>query len=458
MGVFIGIFGHSVSEAQARQVRKWKKNNQSTLLRLLFTDYKSEKRKERDKDNLKDTFLSDHELLLDDIIHVLREEYPQIILVMVLGWILGYREGWPLTSTIYFCIMSASTTGFGDYVPKSQIDKVYCIFFFPISVAVFGEVLGKICSVYIDNKFRKHEQTFLKRAVTLCDLDRMDANDDGDVDLAEFLSFMLVALGKVDRDSIDELKAVFDSLDKDGNGILRKEDLVEIAEESPLMEIQEELIAEEEQTEEDQRSKQSFSSRQSSSSSKSFTFRALFRRLSGQREGVLPMSPVLPTSPKSHQHVRFHDNQVGELPTTAMAFHLSSVPEEPRPPKKGVIICTSTDDGLSLIPPDNNLQIETASKDPESLIIGQSAEAGNILIHSNQGKTEQMDSEIQVISPSLADSSLNTNPEEAAMSRKVDPLPLPDDNSNGKVPKVITVKSHSDLDVKLDHTGASSTS
>lgn len=454
MGVFIGIFGHSVSEAQARQIRKWKKSNQSTLLRLLFTDYNSEKRKERDKDNLKETFLSDHELLLDDIIHVLREEYPQIILVMVLAWILGYREGWTLTSTIYFCIMSASTTGFGDYVPKSQIDKVYCIFFFPISVAVFGEVLGKICSVYIDNKFRKHEQMFLKRAVTLCDLDRMDANDDGDVDLGEFLSFMLVALGKVDHDSIDELKAVFDSLDKDGNGILCKEDLVEIADESPLMEIQEELIAEE-----DQQSKQSFSSRQSSSSSKSFTFRGLFRRLSEQHEGVFPMSPGVPKSPKPHQHVRFHDNeQVGELSTTAMTFHLSSVPEEPRSPKTDAIICTSTDDGLSPIPPDENIQIETATKDPESLIIGQSAEAGNILIHSNQGKTEQMDSEIKVMSPSLADSSLNTNPEETAMPRKVDPLVLlHDDNANGKVPTVITVKSYSDLDVNLDHTGTSST-
>lgn len=242
LGVFIGIFGHSVSEAQARTIKKWKRKKESKLLKILFSDYESRRKKEADTQAIKETFISDHQLLWEDIRQVCWDEYPQILIVMFLALILGYREGWTLTSTMYFCIMSASTTGFGDYTPQTAADKIYCIFFFPISVAVFGEVLGKIAGVYIEHKFRKAEQQFLKRAITLCDIKNMDADSNGEVDLGEFLSFMLVALQKVDQDSMDELKALFSSLDTDGNGVLNHDDLVELTEASPLTEIQEEII------------------------------------------------------------------------------------------------------------------------------------------------------------------------------------------------------------------------
>lgn len=245
LGVFIGIFGHSVSQAQARTIRKIKQKKQSKLLKLLFADYDSERKQEADREAIQESIITDHQDLLDDIKRVCWQEFPQILFVMILAYILGLREGWTFTSTVYFCFMSASTTGFGDYTPTTTADKIYCIFFFPISVAVFGEVLGKIAGIYIQNKFRKAERNFLKRSITMCDLNRMDADDDGEVDFGEFLSFMLVALQKVDKESIDELKRLFDSLDKDGNGVLDKEDLVEYTEDSPLYDIQEAILEEE---------------------------------------------------------------------------------------------------------------------------------------------------------------------------------------------------------------------
>jgi hypothetical protein len=157
-------------------------------------------------------------------------EAPEILLVMLLALILGLREGWSYTSTFYFCIMSASTTGYGDYVPKTAADKIYCIFFLPLSVAVFGEVLGRIATLYITRRTRYLQYHHLQRTVTLCDLRNMDTNHDGTVDREEFLVFMLVALQKVDQESIDELKAIFEALDTNGNGKLEKEDLVALNE------------------------------------------------------------------------------------------------------------------------------------------------------------------------------------------------------------------------------------
>ena len=125
--------------------------------------------------------------------------------------------------------MSATTTGFGDYTPTNQIDKLYCIFFLPLSVAVFGEVLGRIAVVYIQRKTREAEEKFLQNAFNRCDLRRMDSNHDGTVNMEEFLTFMLVALQKVDQESIDSLKAIFRSLDTNGNGMIDKDDLVDAA-------------------------------------------------------------------------------------------------------------------------------------------------------------------------------------------------------------------------------------
>jgi Ca2+-binding EF-hand superfamily protein len=106
---------------------------------------------------------------------------------------------------------------------------------------VFGEVLGRIAGVYIGRKTRKAEHKFLHRSITLCDLRRMDANDDGMVDMEEFITFMLVALQKVDKESIDDLRAIFRSLDTNGNGMLEKDDLVEIVQKSNIQEQQTEL-------------------------------------------------------------------------------------------------------------------------------------------------------------------------------------------------------------------------
>lgn len=246
LGVFIGIFGHSVSEAQAQAVRNMKRKDQSRLLRLLFHDRNNSATRGRKDDvrKLEENFITDHTSLFQVCVQVCREEFPQIALVMLFASILGYREGWSITSTIYFAVMSASTTGFGNYAPTTQADKIYCIFFFPISVAVFGEVLGRIAGTYIQQKYRTREQLFLKRSITMCDLNRMDADDDGEVHLGDFLSFMLVALQKVDQESIDELKALFKSLDSNGNGVLDKEDVVAIAEASPLHDIQMHLVEE----------------------------------------------------------------------------------------------------------------------------------------------------------------------------------------------------------------------
>lgn len=190
--IFIGIVGHAISEGQARAIGQFKKGRQQKLLKALFQSNRNVNSSVND--GVRENWLTDHITLLDDVMHVCRTELPEILVVIILAYILGVREGWSFTSTMYFAIMSASTTGYGDYTPQTQIDKLYCIFFLPLSVAVFGEVLGRIASIYIQRQIRKSERKFLQRSITMCDLRRMDTNGDNQVDMEEFLTCELFSV------------------------------------------------------------------------------------------------------------------------------------------------------------------------------------------------------------------------------------------------------------------------
>jgi hypothetical protein len=101
-----------------------------------------------------------------------------------------------------------------------------CVFFLPIAVAVFGETISRIAALYFDRKARQREREFLNRCITMVDLKRMDANKDGVVSESEFLSFMLIALQKVDAETVESLKQTFRSLDVNFDGVISKEDLL----------------------------------------------------------------------------------------------------------------------------------------------------------------------------------------------------------------------------------------
>jgi hypothetical protein len=222
LGVFIAIFGAYISEAQTRAMKRFQRKHHNQMMDTMF-------RQSSRRPDLEETgFWKDHVSLADDIWKVLRAESPLIFLVGIMAMILGVREGWDWTSTLYFCIMAATTTGYGDYTPTNQLDKLYCVILLPLAVAVFGEILGRIANIYIQRKQRVAQTKFLHRSLTLCDIRNMDSDDDGRVNMSDFLCFMLIALQKVDRRTIDELKTIFRSLDTNGNGFLEEADLDEL--------------------------------------------------------------------------------------------------------------------------------------------------------------------------------------------------------------------------------------
>lgn len=88
-----------------------------------------------------------------------------------------------------------------------------------------GRWLSVVAGRIIEEKQTKFRHQMATKDLTIRDLEVMDEDGDGVVTQIEFLEFMLVAMNKVDKDTLVELREHFEHLDADGTGTLTKADL-----------------------------------------------------------------------------------------------------------------------------------------------------------------------------------------------------------------------------------------
>lgn len=91
-----------------------------------------------------------------------------------------------------------------------------------------GEVIAGVFAFVNSRVAAKAEKDFLRREITFSDLEYLDVNDDGQVCELDFITFMLVAMQKVDRKTMKDLQNLFRALDAGKDGYLQKEDLIEL--------------------------------------------------------------------------------------------------------------------------------------------------------------------------------------------------------------------------------------
>ena len=125
--------------------------------------------------------------------------------------------------------ITGTTIGFGDLHPSSGFTRSLCLLYIPLAVAVLGECLGRIAGAYMERKRFQVEGAFLERTMTLADLKTMDVNHDGKVSELEFITYMLVAMQKVEDQDLKDLRMLFHRLDKGKSGTIDKQDLVHLS-------------------------------------------------------------------------------------------------------------------------------------------------------------------------------------------------------------------------------------
>jgi voltage-gated potassium channel Kch len=135
-------------------------------------------------------------------------------------------EKWSLIDILYYWNSTATTIGYGDISPQTQIGRLLAVIFIPLSVISLGEVIAGCVAHLNARAAAKAEKDFLRREVTFNDLEYLDVNDDGKVCMLDFITFMLLAMQKVDKKTMKDLKSLFKALDTQSSGFIEKEDLL----------------------------------------------------------------------------------------------------------------------------------------------------------------------------------------------------------------------------------------
>jgi len=156
----------------------------------------------------------------------LRSNSSDFVAVALIGWLIKRAERWSFIDLLYYWNCTATTIGFGDVCPQTQLGRLLAIVFIPLSVVTLGEVIASVFSFVSSRIAAKAEKDFIRREITLSDLEYLDVNYDGKVCELDFITFMLVAMHKVDQRTIKDIRRLFFALDAGKDGFIEKEDLI----------------------------------------------------------------------------------------------------------------------------------------------------------------------------------------------------------------------------------------
>lgn len=254
LGIAIGVIGNNVVEAQEKAVEQTKKMAQSRVLNLFGSSIPRKSSRKLRVASVGEPSDSDEATAVSTLdSEDSNSEAPQpdsrkssplwqlfsrfsLVLVILVAFAICVAsdpgidgDKVDIFDALYYTIITASTVGYGDFAPKTQRGRLLAIFFIPLSVGAMGHYLSSVASVIMDSRRSSFQKQMDQHELSMQDLEIMDEDGDGLVTRAEYLEFMLVAMNKVDKDFIDEIRQSFARLDTDGTGTLSKEDMVAAA-------------------------------------------------------------------------------------------------------------------------------------------------------------------------------------------------------------------------------------
>jgi hypothetical protein len=151
-----------------------------------------------------------------------------ILIVNIVGALWAhFHDGFSWLDAFYWSLITSTSVGFGD-LETSDATRNFNIAYMIIAVGVVANGFGTLVEVIgVFGKIRRIE-IFCKAGVSNDMIEKMDTDGDMKVDRLEFLTYMLVNLGKVDQDDVDLVMSLFTHYDLDGSGTINKDDVVHL--------------------------------------------------------------------------------------------------------------------------------------------------------------------------------------------------------------------------------------
>lgn len=92
--------------------------------------------------------------------------YPllSLISVVLLGAVVMLCvEDFSFIQSLYFCVVTTTTVGYGDLTPTRDVSRIFLIFYIPISVGIVAAAIGSFTAVRIQEKAEKKKLKSLHR-------------------------------------------------------------------------------------------------------------------------------------------------------------------------------------------------------------------------------------------------------------------------------------------------------
>jgi len=98
-------------------------------------------------------------LLVRTLWRGVREDPEFRALFVVLGIVLSggtlfywQVEGWSVVDSLYFCVITMATIGYGDLAPTSPLSKLFTIGFVIFGIGLFATFVGKIVALMVKER------------------------------------------------------------------------------------------------------------------------------------------------------------------------------------------------------------------------------------------------------------------------------------------------------------------
>lgn len=230
LGIAIGVLGTNVVEAQEAAVQR--ASNLAKTRVMTFFDSSPDATMELENEEA-DLEAEEKRLIRQEgPFRQLAQTFAVVLIILIVFACLVAKDpaiGVSWVDAFYYTIITATTVGFGDYAPETQYGRLLAIVFIPVSVGAMGHFLSIVASAIMELRRTRFQRQMESRELSVLDLELMDTDADGQVSQHEFLEFMLLAMNKVDKDFIEEMRGYFKRLDADGTGTLSRDDLIENA-------------------------------------------------------------------------------------------------------------------------------------------------------------------------------------------------------------------------------------
>jgi len=131
--------------------------------------------------------------------------------------VFSLNENWSVLDALYFSTVSLTTVGYGDLRLHFSSSRCFAIFYLLFGTLMTAFFLGSIAELFVARNQRMRTLHLLYDEVTNRELWRTKSKSGGgNVTESDYMEYMLVASGRVDRHTIQEIKYRYKQLQKSG--------------------------------------------------------------------------------------------------------------------------------------------------------------------------------------------------------------------------------------------------